>query len=1288
MKSLFKRSLAVLMALLILLTSTSIMASAISVGDTVKITGKSEWIAGCYYDFSGTSLGTHKYGQHQHLHTADGRPAYCVEPNEIVDETNKTVVDIFTSLSTQSQKRITAAYIYGYNGNTRYGQTWQTEYVATQAIVWAIVLGHFNAATEESFLAHAFGGSTSSAVAASCRAVYSNIKSQILSHYTIPSFAVALSGNASAKHITLRYNSSSGLYEGTVTDSNDVLRGYTFSYSGVTFSKSGNTLRISTNRALNAVTVSGERTSNDIIGTLPAISAGYAVGSGQTTAVAVDLKDPVPAFFSLSTESVGSIKIVKHSEDGKIANIPFTITGNGVNRSVRTGSDGTIIEGNLNAGTYTVTESVSNEYEPQSSQTVTVVPGQTATVTFNNSLKRGSVVVTKSAEDGLVEGHRFHLYGTAQNGVSIDTYAVTDSSGTATFSNVLIGNNLTLEEVDTGIQYVIPSSQNIAVSWNSVTSTSFSNILKKFTLTVVKSDSVTGSTAQGDGTLEGAVYGVYKGGTLLDTYTTDANGSFTTKEYVCGDDYTLKELTASRGYLVDDTVYPINAAAGNFTVEHNPISLSVTETVISGKIAIIKHSDNGDTQIETPEVNAEFEVYLKSAGSYAAAHERERDLLVTDENGFAISKDLPFGVYIVHQTKGNDGAELIPEFSVTISNNGEIYRYIINNAPFESYLKFVKLDAETGNTVPVANTGIQLYDPSGNLITMSYMYPTPTTIDTFYTNDEGYLITPEKLAIGEGYTAVEVLAPYGYLINTTPVSFDITPATAVDDNGVKIVTVSISDRAQKGTINITKLGEVFSSVVATGGAYIDDEGNEVVIPTMYKPVYEVRNCAGSKFKITAAEDIITPDGTVRVPAGTVVDEITVGETTTKSKQLYLGKYLVQETEASYGMVIDSTIYEVEIVYAGQNVNVASVALTVTNQRQRISINLSKVLEKDDLFDVGNGDELSRVQFALYAAEDLVALDGTCIPADSLLDIVSVNGEGKATFSTDIPIGSKVYVKEYATDEHYLLNEEEYVVELEYAGQALPTASFDINDGIFIENTILRGNICGTKRDADNKLRSDVIFGLFRADETEFTVENAIMTSVSDENGFFAFLSIPYGDYLVKELSVPEDLVINDTPVLVNIREHGLIEEVEFVNDFVVGALQITKRDVSNGNLLPNVWFRLRDEGGNIIAEGCTNEDGIAYFGDLRYGKYTYQEFLADGFIVDNREYPFEITENGQLVEVVMTNEPIPVPVPVPTPVIPKTGSTNYVKYLIPVAFVSAATLCVTGRKRKEDGDEE
>ena len=399
--------------------------------------------------------------------------------------------------------------------------------------------------------------------------------------------------------------------------------------------------------------------------------------------------------------------------------------------------------------------------------------------------------------------------------------------------SILISGNTpyVLEEVDTAIRYVVPASQTAPVEWNKVTERSFTNILKKFNVTVTKTDAETG-TPQGDASLAGAVYGIYKGEELIDTYTTDGNGQFTTDYYVCGNDWSIREINPSEGYLLDETIHHVGAEPELYTVELNSTANDVNEQVIKGKIAIIKHTDDGETQIETPEEGAVFEVYLKSANSYTEAKDSERDLLTCDENGFAQTKDLPYGIYTVKQTSGWEGRELMKPFDVFINSDGQTYRYLINNANFESYIKIVKKDAETGNTIPYAGAGFQIYDPNGELVTMTFTYPEVTTIDTFYTTADGELITPQTLEYGTGYSLVEVQAPYGYVLNSEPVYFDVVQEDSSEKSGITVIEVVRENVAQKGTITVSKSGEVFSSVTEAGG--------------MYQPVFAVGSLEGAK----------------------------------------------------------------------------------------------------------------------------------------------------------------------------------------------------------------------------------------------------------------------------------------------------------------------------------------------------------------------------------------------------------------------------------------------------------
>ncbi len=1025
----------------------------------------------------------------------------------------------------------------------------------------------------------------------------------------------------------------------------------------------------------------------------------------------------------------GSAKIVKTSEDGKISGITFTVTGNGVNKTVTTNAKGEILIENLKPGTYRVTEVTADKYKPQESRTVTVVSNKTATVTFNNELKRGDLKVIKTSEDNFVEGIKFHLYGTSLSGIKVDEYAVTEKNGVAYFNDILVsgkkpytveevgapdryivpekqttpiewnkviekpfdnelkrgdlkviktsednfvegikfhlyGTSLsgikvdeyavtdkngvayfndvlisgetpyTIEEVDTAIRYVVPENQIVPIKWEEVASRDMTNILKKFTVTVTKSDSEKGS-AQGDATLEGAVYGIYKGEELIDTYTTDKYGQFTTQEYVCGDDWIIREITPSVGYLLDTAIYKVGAEAQLYTVEHNQTENDVNEQVVKGNIAIIKHTDDGETGIETPESGATFEVYLKSAGSYAASEEDERDIIVCDENGFGQTKDMPYGVYTVHQISGWEGRELMKDFDVFIAQDKQTYRYLINNGGFESYVRVVKTDAETGRNIAYAGAAFQIYDPDGKLVTMAFTYPTPTTVDTFYTDANGCLVTPKKLPYGKGYSIVEVKAPYGYVLDSTPVYFDVTQENSTEESGITVIKVNKPNTAQKGTITIEKTGSVFYGVGIIGG--IDESKN--VLPVVYQPQYEIIGLSGAVYEIRAAEDIITADGTIRFTKGEVVDTVTTRNNGfAKSRELYLGKYEIEEIKAPYGMVLNDEIHIAELVYAGENVSITETGASFINEKQKVEISLKKALEVNDLFGIGTNDEMKNISFGLFAAKELVSKSGTSIPADGLIEIITLDERGNGIFKTDLPIGS-YYVKELATDKHYILSDTKYPITFEYVGQETAKVQLAVNDGEAIENELIYGSVSGKKIDENGEPLGGVLIGLFESNDTEFTTENALMTAISKENGSFSFEQIPFGVWYVREIEQPTGFVLNETVYEVNIAENEQVVEIEIVNDFVRGNITLTKVDAEYpDNKLFGAIFEVYkdnnadgqlDNSDTLIGTLTESEVGVYEMNELRYGHYLVKEVKApEGFLLDEGVYPVFIETDG------------------------------------------------------------
>ena len=827
---------------------------------------------------------------------------------------------------------------------------------------------------------------------------------------------------------------------------------------------------------------------------------------------------------------------------------------------------------------------------------------------FKVKTSSGNLKLVKTSEDGNVANIEFTVKG--------DDYSKTvktNSKGEFELTDLVPGKYTVTERTPT--KYAEQKSKTVNVESGKTATVSFSNVLKKWNLTVTKTDAETKS-AQGDATLAGAVYGIYNNGKLVDKYTTDKNGGFTTSNYVCGDNWTLKEIEPSEGYLLDESEYHIGAESKKYTLENNSISMCVTENILKGKIAIIKHTDDGSTKIETPEKGAEFQVYLKSSGSYAKAKESERDNLICDEYGFAETKDLPYGTYTVHQTKGWNGTEFIADFDVFVSENNKTYKYLINNASLESYVKIVKIDSETGKQIPYAGADFQIYDPDGNKVTMKYTYPTVTEIETFYTNSEGYLITPETLPYGKGYSVVEVQAPYGYTLDSTPVSFDITAENTSEENGVTIVKTEKKNTPQKGTITVEKTGEIFSNVTAVGGGYTDENGNDVALPTIYQPEYSVSGLSGAVFEIYADENITTPDGTVRYTKDTLVDAITTGEKgTATSKQLYLGKYRVVETVAPYGTVINPEPHTVELTYSGQNEKVTNTSTSFTNDRQNVVIDLTKILEQDEKFNIGNNDEILNISFGLYADEDLKAANGMVIPKDGLLEIITCNEKGKATFTTDLPIGS-YYVKEISTDSHYILSEKKYHFVFEYAGQDTATVHISVNDGEPIINSIIYGTIKGLKIDRETGEKiTGALFGLFSNNETEFTEETAIMTAESNEDGIFTFEDVPYGEYIIRELKPATGYLPNGESYPVTISENKEVVEITVLNEKIPELKTTATIDGKK----------------EFTANGDITIDDVVSYKHLKAGKeYTVSGVLIDKstgkpFLVDAKEVRSEVT---------------------------------------------------------------
>ena len=1143
-KDIFKRILSVIMAV-ILCTGMLGGFSAFAAGEQVEnyqlafprrgdVNYSDKWGHGKLKHMNGWFSDEAKYNTVFTIGSYSGPACYCIEPGTPIENKYKLTSrdeSYWDNFPSEYNHTITVPDIkifigrimqYGYTGNVSINWRTQNEadadsfslYYATQLLIWETVVGErdsdFNHVTPVGCNAILDKIGAEHPMKSRIMSHYNNIVAGVKTHTTTPSFCSKTPSGGETRE--LKWDGSQ--YTATFTDTNNILQRFSFSAdNGYTCRVAGNTLTVSGTAApKGTVTVTGVKNTGGRKGIIVWGDGIVKPGVGQQdlATYAATVRDPVTAFLRLRV-STGNIKIVKTSEDGRVDGITFRIKGNGADKTVKTANGGSITADNLAPGEYTVTEETPEEYAEREAQHITVASGQTATVSFNNTLK-------------------------------------------------------------------------------------------KFKLTVIKADAEQGA-AQGNASLAGAEYGIYKGNQLIDTYTTDSDGMFTTKYYVCGNDWSLKELAAGEGYLVTKGSEHIGAEPKNYTAEYNGISLNVKETVKKSKIAIIKHSDDGSTKIETPEKGAEFEVFLKSAGSYASAKETERDTLVCDKNGFAETKALPYGEYTVKQTKGQSGREHIAPFNVFIREDGETYRFLINNAVFKSAVEIVKKDAETGKIIPAAGIGFKVRNTdTGKFVVQHITYPTPADIDTYYTDLTGKLMLPEKLPYGN-YEIIEQCTAYGYVLDSAPIAFKV-------DGSKTVVTVEKHNMPQKGIIRIQKNGEVFASVNKSDG--------------VYQPVFANKGLAGVVYEITAAEDIITPDGTLRYAKGTAADTVTTDKKgNAESRPLYLGKYTAREIKAPYGMVLNDEVKSVELTYAGETVEMTETEIELYNERQKAMLSLEKLLEKDSAFDIGENGEILSVQFGLYAAEEMTAADGSVIPTDALLETAGCNKNGKITFKTDIPVGARLYVKEIATDEKYILSDEKYPVSFEYAGQKTALVKIKVNDDEAIKNNILYGSARGLKIDRETEsVIAGAVFGLFRGNETEFTDTNAILTAESDKDGIFTFNNIPYGSWIIKELKPANGYLPSDEiyPVLIN--KNGQEIEIKVVNNRVP---EIRTKAAVNGEK-------------TAVAGGEITVADTVYYNHLIPGReYTVKGILMDkstgaALLVNGKEITAEITFTPEKAE--------------------------------------------------------
>ena len=724
---------------------------------------------------------------------------------------------------------------------------------------------------------------------------------------------------------------------------------------------------------------------------------------------------------------------------------------------------------------------------------------------------------------------------------------------------------------------------------------------------------------------------------------------------------TLQETKAPEGYLLNDTVYVAQTVldSGNNTVRTTNLPTddnAAQETPYEGTISIQKFL--GGSTVKTSEPDAEFEIYLTSAGSYDAAPEESRQTITTDANGYAITKRLPYGTYTVHQTKGNNKYYFVDDMEITISENNANYHKILEDSPIEFYIKMVKKDADTGNTVNVAGTTFELYDDNGSKISFNIMTSSGMqTIDSFTTDENGCVYTAEKLLKGN-YTLVETKAPDGYVLDSTPVQFTVSENTYTEDGGTEIVVVEKADKAVTGQLTVTKVGEVLDEY--KGGLYVNPDEKGFT--------YREGSLSGAKFEVYAAEDIYTADNQ-KDTAGNRNKHYSKGELVTTlvtgtdgkatATNLPLGKYKVVEVEAPDGFVLNPDEQVVTLVYVDDKTPVVNEALTFSNDRQKVELSVSKL-------DSETRKPVAGAEFGLYAAKDIVNADGKVIVSkDTLLEKSVSDSNGLIQFVKDYPLGS-YYAKEIKAPAGYASNDEVIDFTAAYQGQ----------------------NVKSVKLSAEF-LNSPTHFEFTKTDITNGSELTGATLTVLDKNGNVVdtWTSDAREAHVIKRLVVGETYTLREeyapygylkaTDIQFTVKDTGEVQHVNMKDEVARGSIVVTKDGeiVSDATIRKEYWnnfvfnFLKRNlsgvtfdvyakedilsvdglntvyyKAGDKISTIVTDEQGIARIDNLPCGKYYLIETKTiDGFILDNTPIEADISYIDQNTNVVyagmnVTNE--------------------------------------------------
>lgn len=961
-----------------------------------------------------------------------------------------------------------------------------------------------------------------------------------------------------------------------------------------------------------------------------------------------------------------------------------------------TGDDGSVTLKDLYLGTYTVTETKAPDNYVCKGESKTVelvyagqtVEVQTVSATFLNERQKAAVRVEKQDEEtkNPLSGGIYGLYAAEDIKVDGKTVvpkgtliekATTGADGKASYKAELpINYSYSIREIQAPELYLRNSEDTYTFTFKFTNdkeekvnfSHTFTNKRVNATIDLVKEDSETGNSAQGDAVFEGAIYGLYaredinhpdgRSGVLykkdeqVATLTTDKEGKASVSNLYLGK-YYLKEITPPVGYLLDEEEHDVNC---NYegdqveTVKRNTVS---KEDVIKQPFQLIKAADNDKTDADLLK-GAGFSAYLissltvKDDGSYDFTNatpivltEDGKTEMFTDERGYACSIPIPYGRYIVRETTTPHNFMPVDDFIVTVTENSstpQVWRVLLDDE-FKAKLKIVKQDDETKQPVLLANTEFKVYDlDAKKYVEQVTTYPNTVVHKSYFTDENGYLILPESLKCGN-YRIEEVRAPDGYTQNTQYVEIKVDKNTAYQMDSVSgdaIITVTYENHPVKGKLVIHKSGETLKSFKKDF-------------------VYEEASLEGAEFEIYAAEDIFTPDHQVDEQGNRHViyakDTLVKTVTTNKNgeaviKDLPLGKYRVKETKAPAGFVLNPDSQEVAFIYKDQNTPEIEEKLEFSNERQKVELSVEKR-------DAETGKALKGATFGLYNKEAISSGDKVIVKADTLLQEITSNEKGKAAFTLDLPLG-RYYVKELQAPAGYVSSDEILEFDATYQGQDVKTIklkSVKKNQPTTVEVT--------------------------KADITTGTELDGASMSVLDKDGnvIDSWTSVKDSPHVIKRLQVGKTYILREelapygylraTDVEFTISDTAEVQKVKMEDEVPVARLLVNKKGefLDSVSLLDNakgmiehlfnyVTGNLTDVTFNVYAAEAiraadgvsadyyaadelvgsitTDGNGIAQMDNLPLGRYyIVEKETAHGYVLDNEPRYVDLTYRDQ-----------------------------------------------------------